>query len=68
MNQSSQPDPPLADSVEEPTLRALMLANLRVLAGVAVLAAAAWGLWFALSKLFPEQSWLQIGQAARLQR
>ncbi|MFT7678422.1 MAG: hypothetical protein ACI8QC_002412 [Planctomycetota bacterium] len=46
----------------EPTLMELVLANFRVLAGVAFLAALAFGVWYGLALLFPELSWLQISE------
>ncbi len=47
------------------SFRALLLANLRVLAIVSVIAALAFGLWYAAAELFPEIGWLQIGGTAR---
>lgn len=44
---------------QEPSVGALLAANLKVLAVVAVLAGGAFLLWKGLAALFPEQAWLQ---------
>ena len=49
----------MADSTE-PSFRALLLANLRVFALLALAAALLFGVWYGLAKLFPDVAWLQV--------
>ncbi len=44
----------------EPTFASLLKGNLRVLVGVAVLAALAFGAWRGLLLVFPDVDWLRV--------
>jgi len=50
-----------APRASEPSLRALLLANLRVVGFACALAVLAYGVWRGLAALFPELTWLQPG-------
>ena len=49
-----------SEPVEPPSLRELMVANLKVTGVVALVMVAAWLVWQGLAVLFPETDWLQL--------
>ena len=49
-----------SEQVEPPSLRELLIANLKVLGVVALVLLAAWLVWLGLAALFPETDWLQL--------
>ena len=49
-----------SEPVKPPSLRELMIANLKVIGVVALVMVAAWLVWQGLARLFPETDWLQL--------
>ena len=49
-----------SEPVEPPSLRELLVANLKVVGVVTLVMVAAWLVWMGLAKLFPGTDWLQL--------
>ena len=57
---SEDPREPQADERPEPTLGGLLRANLKLVGGVLLFGAVAFGIWRGLVLLFPDVEWLRI--------